>query len=104
MRLLLNHVAGAKGYKDLKTVLIDGTPVVYDTFQQAAIARGLLADDTEWDKCLAEAASFKPGHQLRKLFATLLVHCAVMNPGELYDKHKDAMAYDLLLQARQVSG
>jgi hypothetical protein len=44
LRLLLHHVPGAKSYADIRTV--DG--VVYDTYQQAARARGLLETDEEF--------------------------------------------------------
>ena len=43
LRLLLSHVPGARQYKCLRTV--EGT--TYDTFKQAAIARGLMDNDVE---------------------------------------------------------
>ena len=59
MRLLLNHVRGAGasgydaegrtlGYVDLmKNKEGHGCP----TYKEAAMQLGLLADDTEWDRC-----------------------------------------------------
>ena len=41
LRMLLNHVRGAKSFDDMRTV--DG--VLYETFQAAARAKGLLNDD-----------------------------------------------------------
>ena len=43
LRLLLSHVPGARQYKCLQTV--EGS--TYDTFKQAAIARGLMDNDAE---------------------------------------------------------
>lgn len=53
LRILLHHVCGATCYADLRTH--DGA--VYSTFREAAVARGLLEDDHEWDCCLSEAAT-----------------------------------------------
>jgi hypothetical protein len=59
LRLLLHQVPGATSFRDLRTV--DG--VVYDTYQQAAQARGLLETDEEFDNDLAVAASLaSPRH------------------------------------------
>jgi hypothetical protein len=55
LRLLLLHVPGATCFADLRTTH-RGTPdeVVHPTFKAACIARGLLEDDDEWDRCLSE--------------------------------------------------
>ncbi|UYV80906.1 hypothetical protein LAZ67_19002143 [Cordylochernes scorpioides] len=52
LRLLLLHVAGAQSFEDLRTV----EDIICSTFKEAAQRRELLADDSEWDSCLAEAA------------------------------------------------
>jgi len=49
--MLLICVKGATSYKHLQTV--DGR--MHDTFKDACIAMGLLADDNEWDQALEEA-------------------------------------------------
>jgi hypothetical protein len=51
LRMLLNCVKGAAFYKHLRTV--DGR--MHNTFKDACIAMGLLADDNEWDQALEEA-------------------------------------------------
>jgi hypothetical protein len=48
LRMLLNCVKGATFYEHLQTV--DGKE--HDTFKDACIAMGLLADDNEWDQAL----------------------------------------------------
>ena len=55
MRLLLLHTPGACSFEDIRTV--DGE--VCSTFADAAKKRGLLADDTEYIKCMAEATLFQ---------------------------------------------
>lgn len=69
LRLLLLHVKNATGFESLRT--FNGT--VYPTFPVAALARGPLRDDREWDNCLTEAGQLTTSaSKLRELFATLL--------------------------------
>lgn len=53
LRLLLHHVPCPKSWNDLKQGC--------STFKGACVLMGLLADDVEWDQCLAEAAVFLLG-------------------------------------------
>jgi hypothetical protein len=76
LRMLLNCVKGATSYEHLRTV--DGK--VHDTFKDACIAMGLLADDNEWDQALEEAGVWASERQLRDMFASMLMFCEVMNP------------------------
>jgi len=49
--MLLNYVKSATSYKHLRTV--DGRE--HNTFKDACITMGLLADNNEWDQALEEA-------------------------------------------------
>jgi hypothetical protein len=60
LRMLLNCVKGATSYEHLWTM--DGRE--HDTFKDACIAMGLLADDNEWDQALEEAGVWASGQQL----------------------------------------
>ncbi|UYV68762.1 hypothetical protein LAZ67_6000728 [Cordylochernes scorpioides] len=91
LRLLLLHVAGAQSFEDLRTV----DDIVCSTFKEAAQRRGLLADDSEWDACLAEAALFQMPCQLRQLFATILIYNNPTDPVSLWTKYKGGKAYHL---------
>jgi len=75
LRMLLNYIKGATSYGHLQTV--DGR--VPDTFKDACIAMGLLADDNEWDQALEEADVWALGRQLRDMFASMLMFCEVTN-------------------------
>ena len=66
---LLHHVVGPESFQDVRT--FEG--VIHPTFKAAAIARGLLQDDAEWDLCLQEAANIRMPRQIRRLFATILL-------------------------------
>jgi hypothetical protein len=76
LRMLLNCIKGATSYKHLR--IVDGT--VHDTFKDACIAMGLLADDNEWHQALEEASVWASGRQLRDMFASMLMFCEVTNP------------------------
>jgi len=67
LRLLLLHVKGATDYADLRSVpwMNNGEPFL--SYREAALARGLLTDDNEWQDCLQEAAVYRLGPQLRHL-------------------------------------
>ncbi|UYV65485.1 hypothetical protein LAZ67_3004487 [Cordylochernes scorpioides] len=80
MKYSLLYPAGCRSFEDLRTV----DDIVCSTSKEAAQRRGLLADDSEWDACLAEVALFQMPCQLRQLFLrqfsssiiqTTLDHC-----------------------------
>jgi hypothetical protein len=50
LQMLLNYVKGAASYEHLRTM--DGTE--HDTFKDACIAMGLLANNNEWHQALEE--------------------------------------------------
>ena len=91
LRMLLLHVAGAQSYDDIRTV--DGQ--LCATFREAARRRGLLADDTEWERCMTEAALFRMPRQLRSLFATLCAYNAVGDAAALWEHHAASLTEDL---------
>ncbi|PWZ25377.1 ATP-dependent DNA helicase PIF1 [Zea mays] len=90
LRVLLNHVAGAISYVDLRTV--DGVTLL--TFREAVERRGLLESDNTLDECLTERALFQMPLTLRQLFATILVYCEPSDVAVLWRKHLDAMSED----------
>ncbi|WVZ94394.1 hypothetical protein U9M48_040292 [Paspalum notatum var. saurae] len=90
LRVLLNHVTGATCYEDLMTV--DGDLLV--TFREAAERRGLLESDSTQEECLTEAALYQMPSALRRLFATILVHCEPTNVEGLWQKYVEAMSQD----------
>lgn len=96
LRLLLSHVRGAKSFEEMRTV--DG--VLYETFQAAAQARGLLADDEQWDLCLLKGNTFKSAVMLRKLFAVILLFCEPSDPLRLCNTHRDNLSEDYLQAQR----
>jgi hypothetical protein len=76
LRMLLNYVKGATSYKHLRTV--DGTE--HNTFKDACITMGLLANDNEWHQALEEANLWASKQQLRDMFASMLMFCEMTNP------------------------
>jgi ATP-dependent DNA helicase PIF1 len=90
LRVLLNNIAGATSYEDLRTV--DG--VLLPSFHEAAERRGLIEEDNTLDECLTEATLFQMPSSLQRLFATILIFCEPHDVMGLWIKHYDAMSED----------
>lgn len=90
LRMLLHYVRGATSFEDLRTV----NSIVCETFQEAASALGLLAEDTEWDRCLEEAASSAMPSQMRQTFAFICIFCNPTSASDLWEKYKESMSED----------
>lgn len=97
LRLLLLHVKGATCYADLRT--FNGR--TYASYAEACVARKLTFDDTEWQKCMKEAAQWKMPVQLREFFASILAHCSPKFPFELWTTFK--VCFFLLLTMLKTS-
>ena len=90
LRILLHHKECPKSFEDLRTV--DG--VVLPTFKEACIALGLLASDVEWDRCLAEAASFSMPGSIRNLFCVILRFCDPTDVKKLWNDYYEHLSHD----------
>ena len=88
-------MSGSTSFDDLKTV----NTIKFDTFKQAALAHGLIEDDTHHNKCLYEAAEIKTGKQLRDLFSIILCYCTVAYPFQLWTKYN--LCVDLLYKKKK---
>ena len=76
---------------------------VCDTFKEACVMRGLLADDKEWDECLQEAILTEKPASLRSLFAIILDFNTPKDPGRLWKKYLNHFAEDHVYRARQTN-
>ncbi|XP_066926669.1 uncharacterized protein [Clytia hemisphaerica] len=104
LRVLLLHVPGATSFEYLTT--FDG--VIYSTFREACLARGLLADDNIWVETLNEVVHVATPVKIRRTFCTILIHGEPNNPAELWESFKEHMIQDFLchhseLQAEQMT-
>ena len=91
LRMLLMVVKGAMSYTDVRT----SNEIVYKTFKEACAGRGLLGDDLEWYSAFDEALTWGMGDQLRRLFATILVHCGVNDENAFFEKYWSHLAEDI---------
>ena len=72
---------------------------IHSTFQEAAIAMGLFADNNEAELAMQEAIiTLKTPRQLRLLFVHLLVNDCVTAPLTLWNMYSSTMAMDHILQ------
>eukprot|EP00794_Sanderia_malayensis_P017148 gene17148-biopygen14755 len=92
LRLLLLNRRGATSFEDIRTV----NNQLHDTFKRAALAMGLLEDDAEHRRCMAEAALFNMPSQLRELFATLLMFQPPSDLRALFNEFVDVMSEDFV--------
>ncbi|XP_073354892.1 uncharacterized protein [Aegilops tauschii subsp. strangulata] len=90
LRVLLNHVTGKTSFDDLLTV--DG--VLCGSFREAAERLGLIEADNTLDDYLTEAEQWVMPCSLRRLFATILVHCEPDDVRGLWDRHLEPMSDD----------
>ncbi|QQP50759.1 ATP-dependent DNA helicase, partial [Caligus rogercresseyi] len=97
LRLLLHVVEGPTSFQALRTV--EGE--VCASFKEACSKRGLLEDDQHWDLTLEDAVVSRSPVMLRQLFAIMLVYCSLTNASQLWEKYRDSMTEDILLQARR---
>ena len=73
--------------------------VIHETFQEAAIALGLFADQNETQYAMDEAiATLATPRQLRQLFVHLLVNDCVIAPIDIWTKYQQHMAHNFALQ------
>ena len=75
----LSQFVYQKSFEHLKTV----NGIVYERYQQACLAMGLLQDDEEWVQCFKESIIFATGKALRILFATAVLYASVVDPQAL---------------------
>ncbi|CAF3245184.1 unnamed protein product [Rotaria sp. Silwood2] len=90
--LLLLHTPGACNFDDLKTA--DGQ--VCQTFMEAAKRRGLLRDDTEYERCMPEAVIFQMPQQLRTRFYVILLYCNPTKHVDLWNSFEAHMVEDFM--------
>ncbi|CAG8603148.1 12337_t:CDS:10 [Cetraspora pellucida] len=62
----------------------------------------LLQDDLEWDRCLEEAAKIRSGHQLRHLFAIILINCQPNEPDFTEDVIYHSQNHNLQLTEHEI--
>lgn len=91
LRVLLLHVPGATSFEFLRTY----NDQVFDTFKEACLARGLLADDQEWYRAMDQASKYQMPRQLRLLFVNIITSQTVNNTHDLFDRYKQQMWEDI---------
>ena len=86
LRRLLSVVKGATSFQDMATF----NGVVYTSFRDACLARGLLSDDAEWIAAMTEIVELQVSvDTIRRQFARILVHGNPENPRLLFDTFVD---------------
>jgi len=89
LRMIIRHIPVLNSVNDAKNV--NGT--IYQTFQDAAAALGLLENTNEAEICFNEAVGMETPPQLRSLFVALTIQG--FRTLRLYEIHKGIMSSDL---------
>ena len=97
LRLLLLTVPGPTSFEDLRTH--DG--ILYPTFRDACVARGLTEDSQEWVQTLTDAVRYMMPQALRGLFSILLVDCQLTGAVALWEQFEQDLCEDFLHRRRQ---
>ncbi|KAL8099136.1 hypothetical protein AgCh_031714 [Apium graveolens] len=100
LHLLLSKVRGPTSFNFLKTV--DG--VLYNTFKEACLKRGFLAEDNEWNEVLEERSKCGFPPQIRELFVQIMTNFQVIDLGNLWNIHWKHMGDDIIMKQRKLSG
>ncbi|XP_027357259.1 uncharacterized protein LOC113866646 [Abrus precatorius] len=95
--LLLTMQRGCCDYESIRTV----NGVILNNFQEACYSLGLLCDDKEFVDGIKEANEFCLGHELRKLFVTLLMCNIMVKPDYVWEKIGTMLSDDILYQQRK---
>ena len=90
LKLLLDYVVAPTSYEDLRT--FEGT--VYETFKEAAEARGLIRSSQVYNSVMRSGAVFRNPNALRWLFVSLITNCQVPRPRLLFESNERELAMD----------
>ena len=94
-----DHCKGKTGFKDMLTIASTGREC--ETYQEVCRELGLLDDDLEWERVLAEAGATQMCAQIRGLFVLILRFCLPSNPRALFDQFWHEWVDDFEYKARQ---
>ena len=95
LRLLLNHIKGAKNFDELR--IFEGEN--FSTYKETCLAMGLLEDDSEWVYSLGEVSLCGSAKQLRSTFAVILQYCRPTEPRKIFEQFVDGMSDDFIYQS-----
>ena len=82
LRLLLFEVIGPTSFLSFRTY----NGVVHNTYRNACISRGLLAEDQHLRQVMQTAVEEYHSSHIRYLFCTILVFCEPSNPIDLWEE------------------
>lgn len=98
LRMLLNYVKGATGWESFKK----WDNVVYKTFKEACLARGLLDNDKEYITGIKDAIAWGSAHRVRKMFVMLLYFNSLSDPVNVWEQTWEHLAEDVERKQRRI--
>ncbi|KAL8134562.1 hypothetical protein AgCh_009544 [Apium graveolens] len=99
LRMLLLRIKVAVSFDDLKTV----HDHIHKSFYEACAALGLLQNDQQWHKAIAENSYTSMPPQLRAIFVNIVVYSPISHPRSLWDTRWGCMSDDIVLVRRHLT-
>ena len=97
MRILLGIVCGPTSDEDIRTY----KDVVYETYKEACLARGILTDDQAYIDTIVEGSLYFFGDHLRNLFSMMLLDKCLARPEYVWEKCSRILIEDIETKKRK---
>jgi hypothetical protein len=79
--------------------IVDG--YVYDTFEAACYARGIISNNSKWEDCFKEAKDLRTGWHLRRLLVSAVLYGGLSDAAAIWHQFRDDLCDDLAYRFRQ---
>ncbi|XP_074351672.1 uncharacterized protein LOC141690806 [Apium graveolens] len=93
LRMLLMWRKGSTSFVELRTV----EDHVFESFNEACAAMGLLQDDSQWHEVMVENSHSSLAKQLREMFINISAYCSISGPLFLWNAQWKCMFGDIIL-------
>ncbi|XP_074360556.1 uncharacterized protein LOC141700767 [Apium graveolens] len=99
LRMLLLRIKGTISFDDLKTV----NDHIYNSFHEACVMLGILQNNQQWHKAIAENTHTSMPPQIRAMFVNILVYSPISHPHSLWEAHWGCMSDAIVLVRRHLT-
>ena len=96
LRRLLTIVPGPTSFESLR--IVDGT--LYDSFEAACRAHGIISHESDWVDCFNEAKDMRTGWYLRRLLISALLYGGLADARPIWNQFTDFLCDDLPYRIR----
>jgi PIF1-like helicase/Helitron helicase-like domain at N-terminus/Helicase len=91
LRRLLTIVPGPTSFDDLRTV----NGILYDSFEAACRAHGIISHESDWEDCFNEAKDMRTGWYLRRMLISAILYGGLTDARRIWERFADFICDDL---------